>query len=139
MCEYEFHSDHDSAKRSYSDDDDHDDDDEDYYDDADAYEISMPQNKDKKRKPIEAVEKAMTDKELKSYYNQYILILKEQRQQTKSLSDKQLHEILAQIFHSLQYKNDQSEGQLVYRCCQICYDKNEPMITMKVRLEKRFS
>jgi hypothetical protein len=99
----------------------------------------MPQNKDKKRKPIEAVEKAMTDSEIQTYYNQYITVLKDQRQQTKKLSDKQLYEIIAQLFNSLQYKNDQPEGQLVFRCCQICYDKNEPVITMKVKKKNEFS
>jgi hypothetical protein len=95
--------------------------------------MSIPQNKDKKRKPIEAIEKPMTDNEVKSYYNQYISVLKDQRQQTKNISDKQLNEIISQLFNSLQYKNEQSEGQLVFRCCQICYDKNEPVITMKVK------
>jgi hypothetical protein len=135
VCEYDFTDDNDSSKRSHSDDDDDEyiDDDDDYYD---SHETSMPQSKDKKRKPIEAVEKPMDDKELKTYYNQYMSILKEQRQQTKVSTDKQLHQILAQIFRSLQYKHEQPEGQLVYRCCQICYDKDEPILTMKVRFSK---
>ena len=76
----------------------------------------------------------MTESELISYYNQYMLVLKEQRQQIKPSTDKHLHEILSQLFHSLQYKNEEPEGQLVFRCCQICYDKDEPVITMKVRI-----
>lgn len=94
----------------------------------------MSQNQEKKRKPIEAVEKAMTDKEVNTYYNQYLAILKEQRQQTKISSEKQLHSMLAELFHTLQYKNEQSEGQLVFRSCQICFDRSEPVITMRVRL-----
>jgi len=133
-CENEFDE---SSKRSLSDENEEEEeneDDYDYYADADeSFEMSIPQNKDKKRKPIEAVEKPMTDNEIKSYYNQYLSVLKDQRQQTKNLSDKQLHEIILQLFNSLQYKNEQSEGQLVFRCCQICYDKNEPVITMKVK------
>ena len=86
MCEYEFKTDNDSNKRSLSDEEEDDDEenyDDAYYDDDDeTYEVSMPQNKDKKRKPIEAVEKAMTDDEITSYYNQYISVLKDQRQQT---------------------------------------------------------
>jgi hypothetical protein len=138
MCEHEFNIDNDPSKRSPSDEEE-DDDEENYDDDAyfdidETYEVSMPQNKDKKRKPTEAVEKAMTDNEVKSYYNQYISVLKDQRQQTKKFNDKQLHEIISQLFHSLQYKTEQPEGQLVFRCCQICYDKNEPVITMKVKI-----
>lgn len=136
MCEHEFFNSQESSKRSHSDDEDDDDayidndDDDDY---VDAPEMPMSQSKDKKRKPIEAVEKPMTDKELKSYYEQYISLLKEQRQQAKLSSEKQLHTILTQLFHSLQYKNEQPEGQLVYRWCQICYDRDEIVITMKVR------
>lgn len=138
MCEHEFFNSQDSSKRSHSDDDDdnNDNDDDIYNDNEDDYfdapEMSMPQNKDKKRKPIEAVEKAMTDKELKTYYEQYISLLKEQRQQAKLSSEKQLHALLAQLFHSLQYKNEQPEGQLVFRWCQICFDRDEIVITMKV-------
>lgn len=137
-CEHEFNIPDDTSKRSLSDDEEQEDDDEDDYtnfDDDDMYEMPMPQNKDKKRKAIEAVEKAMTDDELRSYYNEYISVLKDQRQQTRNFTDKQLHEIILQLFHSLQYKNEQSEGQLVFRCCQICYDKDEPVITMKVNFK----
>jgi hypothetical protein len=135
VCENEFNIDNDSSKRSLSDEDENEEDDYDDYNDVndESFEMPMSQNKDKKRKPIEAVEKGMTDNELKSYYNQYISILKEQQQQTKNFTQKQLHEIISQLFHSLQYKNEQSEGQLIFRCCQICFDKNEPMITMKVK------
>ena len=94
----------------------------------------MSQNQEKKRKPIEAVEKPMTDKELTTYYNQYHSILKEQRQQTKISSEKLLHTILADLFHSLQYKSEEPEGQLVFRSCQICFDRSEPVLTMKVRI-----
>ena len=44
-------------------------------------------------------------------FDEYINILNEQRQQKKLSSDKQLHEIISKLFHSLQYKNDQSEGK----------------------------
>lgn len=146
-CQYDFNGTNDSTKRSLSDDeqeedgnedegeeDDDDDDGDDYglFGDDDVYETPMPQNKDKKRKAIEAVEKSMTDEELTSYYNQYLSILKDQRQQTQNYNDKQLREIISQLFKSLQYKNETSEGQLSFRCCQICYDKDEPVITMKV-------
>jgi hypothetical protein len=73
-------------------------------------EFRMPSSKDKQPKTIEAVEKAMDDNELQSYYNQYISILKEQRQQTKTFTDVQLREIILQLFHSLQYKNEKPDG-----------------------------
>ena len=142
ICEHDFRADSDLSKRSHSDDEAEEDEEENYVDDDDYFDLprmSMPQNKDKKRKPIEAVEKAMTDSELKSYYKQYISILKEQRQQTKPSTDKHLHEIITQLFNSLQYKNEQPEGQLIFRCCQICYDKDEPVITMKVRIRQSSS
>ncbi|CAF1109533.1 unnamed protein product [Rotaria sordida] len=137
VCGHEFESDNNPSKKFRVDknedeeeeeeEEDDDDDDDNFYDlDDEIYEPSMPQNKDKKQKVIEAVEKPMNDNELKLYYNQYISVLKEQRQQTKKLSDKQLNEIILQLFHSLQYKNEQPEGQLLFRHCQICYDKDEP-------------
>ncbi|CAF1122334.1 unnamed protein product [Rotaria sordida] len=139
VCGHEFESDNNPSKKFRVDtnedeeeeEEEEDDDDDNFYDlDDEIYESSMPQNKDKKQKVIEAVEKPMNDNELKLYYNQYISVLKEQRQQTKKLSDKQLNEIILQLFHSLQYKNEQPEGQLLFRHCQICYDKDEPVITM---------
>ncbi|CAF2672897.1 unnamed protein product [Rotaria sp. Silwood2] len=116
MCGHEFDADNNPSKKprvdkSEDEEEEEEDDDDIYGSDNEFYEPSMPQSKDKKRKSIEAVEKPMNDNELKSYYNQYISVLKEQRQQTKKISDKQLHEIILQLFHSLQYKNEQSEGK----------------------------
>ncbi|CAF3388288.1 unnamed protein product [Rotaria socialis] len=133
MCGHEFDVDDFPTKKfrtnKHDNDDDVKDSDDNHYDDK-TYETPMSQNKEKKQKSIEAVEKPMNDAELRSYYNEYINILKEQRQQKKLSSDKQLHEIILKLFHSLQYKNEQSEGQLVFPYCQICYDQEEPVITM---------
>lgn len=136
MCEHSFGS-SDSSKRSHSDDEedeeaDDDDDDDEYFDDNDDdYQTFLPQTKDKKRKPIEAVEKPMSDEEVKLYLDKYLAVLKDQYQQTKNVPEPQLHELITELFQTLQYKNDQPEGELIFRACQICYDKNEPMITMK--------
>ncbi|CAF1364450.1 unnamed protein product [Adineta steineri] len=136
MCGHEFDLDNSVVKKLRTSDDDSDekddeeedeDEDEDDYDD---FELPMPQNKNKTQKIIEAVEIAMNEDELQSYYNQYISVLKEQRQQTKTFSDQQLHEIVTQLFNSLQYKHEQPEGQLIYKCCQICLDKDESVILM---------
>ncbi|UJR20536.1 hypothetical protein I4U23_023663 [Adineta vaga] len=134
ICAYSFLDG--SSPKKFRADDDHDqdedeDEEEDDNDDDDYYQIPMSQNTNEKRKPIEAVETAMTEGELRSYYQQYISILKQQRQQKQLFSDQQLREIICQLFHSLQYKHDEPEGQLVFKACQICFDKDEPLITMK--------
>jgi hypothetical protein len=115
ICEHEFNPGNDSKKFRANEEEEEDDDDQDYgnYDDDEVYETPMLQNKDQKRKVVEAVEKPMDDKELKSYFNQYISVLKEQRQQTKTFSDKQLHKIIVQLFQSLQYKSEKPEGELL--------------------------
>jgi hypothetical protein len=77
ICEHEFNPGNDSKKFRANEEEEEDDDDQDYgnYDDDEVYETPMLQNKDQKRKVVEAVEKPMDDKELKSYFNQYIKLL----------------------------------------------------------------
>jgi hypothetical protein len=100
--------------------DDDGDEDEDEEDDGDNYrdafeydneEIRMPQSKQTERKPVEAVEKPMSDDQLISYFNRYILILQQQRQQISTLSDKQLHEVILELFNTMEYKNDTPDGK----------------------------
>jgi len=117
ICGHEFDGDNGSSKkfRASKDEDEEEEEEEEEeqedYGDDDLYVLSMPQNKDKKQKTVQAVENPMDDNELESYYNRFMSVLKEQRQQTKTFSDTQLHEMISQLFHSLQYKNEQIEGK----------------------------
>ena len=101
-----FKQDDEEEEEEAEDDDDDNDEEEDYYFNS----FSTLQNSNAKRKPIEAVEVAMNENELRSYYDQYIQVLKEQRQQTKVFSDEQLHGFIRQLYQSLQYKHDEPEG-----------------------------
>jgi hypothetical protein len=97
----------------------------------------------------------MEDVKLEPYYNQYILLMRDQKQLKQSFSVEQLQEFIMELFNSLQYKNDQSDGkirkkfslgfcklfisgQLTFSTCQICLDEGEPMVTMKVILSYLF-
>ncbi|CAF3865774.1 unnamed protein product [Adineta steineri] len=87
-------------------------------------------------KPIEekaaaAVEKGMDNKQLVPYFNRYILLIRDQRHQKQTFTVDQLHEFLTELFNTLEYKTNQSEGQLTFTTCQICYDEDKPMVTMK--------
>jgi len=118
MCEHEFIPNGDSSKRFRATEDDAEEEEEeeedDYqdYDDYDneIYESPMLKTKDQKRKTVEAIEKPMNEKELKSYFDKYMSVLKEQRLQTKKFSDKDLHKIIFELFQSLQYKEEKPEG-----------------------------
>ena len=96
--------------------DDEDDRDGDKKDDDDDVMIipdaEQPQIKDKEGKKAEAVEKAMADHELVPYHNRFILLMKDQTQHKQSCSVEQLNEYFADLFYSLQYKNDQSSGKI---------------------------
>lgn len=61
-------------------------------------------------RPIDAVENAMNDDELKSYYEQYVKLAVEQRKSKTKTSIKELNDIIVRLFSSLQYKNEQSDG-----------------------------
>lgn len=74
-------------------------------------ETLMLNSKDTKQKPVAAVEKPMSDDELKTYFNEYISVAKEQRQQQIISSDAKLHEIIFKLYQSLQYKVEQPEGK----------------------------
>ena len=114
MCEHEFNPDTDSkrfrANEHEEEEEEEDDNNYDNYDDDEMYETPMLKNKDQKRKSVEAVEKPMDEKELKVFFNEYLSVLKEQRQQTNTISDKQLHKIIVKLFQSLQYKSEKPEG-----------------------------
>jgi len=111
--------------------DDDDDDDDDKKDVILMEGAEQPQTKTTQEKTAAAVEKGMEDKQLVPYFNRYILLMRDEKQQKKSFSEEQLHEYITELFNSLQYKNDQSEGQLTFPACQICLDESESMVTMK--------
>jgi hypothetical protein len=97
-------------------DDDDDDDKPDVHDDDDDVIIvenaEQPKIKDKEEKKAEAVEKGMENHELIPYFNQYILLMREQRQKKKTFTEEQLHDYITDLFTSLQYKNDHSDGKI---------------------------
>jgi hypothetical protein len=95
-----------------SDPDDSDGDDKDVVlvEDAD-----QPQTNGAQRKVAAAVEKGMDDNQLVPYFNRYLLLLREQKLQKKTYSEEQLHEYITELFHSLEYKNDESDGRLTYK------------------------
>ena len=72
--------------------------------------VEQAKTKDKEERKAEAVEKPMEDRDLIPFYNRYILLMKDYKQQKKSCTDEQLHEYLTDLFNSLQYKNDESDG-----------------------------
>ncbi|CAF3082120.1 unnamed protein product [Rotaria socialis] len=89
------------------------------------------QKNDEPQKIASAVEKGMDNNQLVPYFNRYILILSDQQHQKKSFAEEFLYECMTDIFESLEYKNDQSDGQLTFSACQICYDEDVPMVTMQ--------
>ena len=149
VCGYEFNIDNFSPKNFWPHEEEQNYDD---YDDDMFIKVPMMTHKDNEPKVIEAVEKPMNDAELISYYKKYISVLKEQRQQKQLLTKTKLHEIILQLYRSLQYKHEQPEGtslhfqteeqvkkksllfvgQINFRYCQVCYDKSEPVIKMNV-------
>jgi hypothetical protein len=76
-------------------------------------DAEQPKVKDKEEKKAEAVEKGMEDHELVPYYNRYIILIRDQRQQKRTFTEEQLHEFIIELFHSLQYKNNQSDGKIL--------------------------
>ncbi|CAF1325124.1 unnamed protein product, partial [Adineta ricciae] len=77
------------------------------------------------------VEKGINDDELQPYFNRYILLMKDQQKKQQTLKVENLHQYIIELFNSLEYKNNQSKGQLTFTTCQICLDENLPMVTMK--------
>ena len=59
---------------------------------------------------MEAVEKPMSDEDLKSFHQHYISILQQQRQSAQTWTEQQLHQMISHHFNSLQYRNDQPDG-----------------------------
>ena len=97
-------------------DDDNDDDMHEHDDDNDVILVEnaeQPKVKDKEEKKAEAVEKPMENHELTPYYNRFILLMRDQRLQKKTFSEEQLHEFIIELFQSLQYKNNQSDGKIL--------------------------
>ena len=52
----------------------------------------------------------MNDDELKSYYEQYVQLVVEQRKSKIKTSIKELNDLIVKLYNSLQYKNNQSDG-----------------------------
>lgn len=109
-------------------------------DDDDDDDVVVPDNKEqtqtktdvKESKKADAVEKPMDEKQLNQFYNEYILLMKDQKQEKHAFTREKLCDILHELFNSLQYQPDQSDGQLTFPACQICLDEETPMVTMKV-------
>jgi hypothetical protein len=78
------------------------------YDDDDVKVIEDTKNSQKK---AAAVEKGMDNNQLVPYFNRYVLLMRYQRQGKKAFGEEQLHDFIAELFHSLEYKNDQSDGK----------------------------
>ena len=58
------------------------------------------------------IEKDMDDERLQSYYNEYILLLKDKQQKENGLHTKEhLYETMTELFNFLEYKYDQSNGK----------------------------
>jgi hypothetical protein len=96
---------------SLSDDDDkpeHDDDD-DVVLIENAEQTTVKDKKEEKK--AEAVEKPMENHELIPYFNQYILLMRDQRLQKKTFTEEQLNGFIVDLFQTLQYKTDQSDGK----------------------------
>lgn len=86
---------------------------EEHDDDSDVViipNVEQPKVKDKEERKADAVEKPMEDRDLVPFYNRYILLMKDCKQQKKSCTEEELHEYLTDLFNTLQYKNDQSDG-----------------------------
>jgi hypothetical protein len=101
-------------KYSTSDNDDieekHDDDD----DDDDVImgdDNNESQTTHKQGRQVQAVEKGLNDEQLIPYFNRYILILQDEKQQTKRFTNEQLHDYLTSLFQSLEYSNEQPDGK----------------------------
>lgn len=69
------------------------------------------QSKDTQQKAAAAVEKGMDNIELVPYFNRYILLMRDQRQQKQTFREEQLHDFIMDLFQSLEYKNDESNGK----------------------------
>ena len=65
----------------------------------------------KSDKPIDAVEQAMSDDELNSYYETYMKLALEQRKSKLKTSLRDLQHLIDKLYNSLQYKNEQSDGE----------------------------
>lgn len=58
-----------------------------------------------------AAEKGLSDDQLVPYYNQYILILRDQQQKKQSFTNEYLNDCMQELFQSLDYKYDQPTGK----------------------------
>ena len=107
---FEYRNSDQDEEKSDPDNDDEDDKDVILVEDAD-----QPRTSGTQRKVAAAVEKGMNDNQLVPYFNRYLLLLREQNLQKKTYSEEQLHEYITELFDSLEYKNDESEGRLTYK------------------------
>ncbi len=95
--------------------DDNEDDDKEHDDDDDVIiveNVEQSQTQSTSQKVAAAVEKGMDDNQLVPYFNRYILLIREQQQQKQSSTEEQLHVLITELFHSLEYKNDESDGKI---------------------------
>jgi len=75
----------------------------------------------------------MSDNELKLYYQQYQLILKQQRDSKEQLfNNEQLQQILVQLYDSMEYPSTdgQRSGRRSFESCQTCYAEDVELVQM---------
>lgn len=109
--------DDDDYNDDYNDKKAHDDDDDVVIGD-DAAQSKTTNNTQKKQ--AAAVEKGMDDRQLVPYFNKYILLMKEQRQGKQTSTEDQLHDLINDVFHALEYKCNDSEGKIQKKILFIC-------------------
>ena len=100
-----------SAEYAVSDNDDNQSDHDETEDVVLMDDGDLPQTNTTQTKAAAAVEKAMDDNQLVPFYNRYLLLLRDLQQKTQTYTERHLHDFLAELFHSLQYKNNESEGK----------------------------
>ncbi|CAF2695270.1 unnamed protein product [Rotaria sp. Silwood2] len=86
-------------------------------DDDDDMDVAMVENTDESQKKgpsgkaAAAVEKGMDDNQLVPYFNRYLLLLRDQQQQqSQLLTLEYLNDCMTELFTTLEYKNDESDG-----------------------------
>jgi hypothetical protein len=57
------------------------------------------------------IEVPMEQTEVKKYYDQYMFMLKAQKQSNPNVTEEELHQIVVQLFESLQYKSEKAAGE----------------------------
>lgn len=78
---------------------------------TDTKEETQTKTDVKESKKADAVEKPMDEMQLNRFYNEYILLMKDQKQEKHAFTQEKLGDILHDLFNSLQYQPDQSDGK----------------------------